>query len=103
MLASKHSIALFMALALGFLFPIAAMAQVDVTGELRGVVRDPSGAVVPGAQVELKDQATGITKDAKSDAEGAFQFFGLTFGKYQVSSKGYCSGIPDCSSQRRGH
>jgi len=85
MLASKHSIALFMALALGFLFPIAAMAQVTVTGEIHGVVKDPSGAVVPGAQIELKDQATGITKEAKSDAEGTFQFFNLPFGKYQVT------------------
>jgi hypothetical protein len=86
MLASKHSIALFMALALGILFPIAAMAQVTATGEIHGVVKDPSGAVVPGAQIELKDQATGITKNAQSDADGTFQFFSLTFGKYQVKA-----------------
>ncbi len=84
MLARKYRSVLFIALALGILFPISALAQVTVTGEIHGVVKDPSGAVVPGAQVELKDQATGITKEAVSDAEGTFQFFNLPFGKYQV-------------------
>jgi hypothetical protein len=84
MFSTKHSIVLAIAVAIGMMVPIAALAQVTVTGEIHGLVKDPSGAVVPGAQIELKDQATGITKEAKSDAEGSFQFFNLPFGKYQV-------------------
>jgi hypothetical protein len=82
----KHirRITILLALALAVLVPLVAMAQVTATGEIHGVVKDPSGAVVPGAQIQLKDQATGITKEAKSGAEGTFEFFNLAFGKYQL-------------------
>jgi hypothetical protein len=75
---------LTMALLLFGLMPLAAVAQVNTSGSISVVVKDPSGAVVPGAEIELKDQATGITKTVKTDTEGTFQFLSLNFGKYQV-------------------
>ncbi len=71
-------------LVLAGMVPAGAFAQVRSTGDIRGVITDPSGGVVPGADVELKDQATGITKTIKSEPDGTFQFFSLSFGKYQV-------------------
>lgn len=44
------------------------------TTSLRGVVKDPSGALVPGASVTLSDQSTGVTYHAVSDASGFYVF-----------------------------
>ena len=40
------------------------MAQSTVSGDLTGTVTDPSGAVVSGASVNLKSDATGATRTA---------------------------------------
>jgi hypothetical protein len=45
-------------LLLTLLPPVCAAQTVIVTGAIRGRVLDPSGAVVPSAQVELLEQAT---------------------------------------------
>ena len=44
-------------LAIGLLLPAAAFAQADA--RFTGVVLDPSGAVVPGATVAVKNERTG--------------------------------------------
>jgi hypothetical protein len=44
------------------------------TTSLRGVVKDPSGAVVPGASITLANPATGETYHAVSDAAGFYIF-----------------------------
>ncbi len=38
------------------------IAQNVVTGDVAGTVTDPSGAIVPGAKVELKSSETGFDK-----------------------------------------
>jgi hypothetical protein len=88
-------ITVLLALALAVLVPVAAVAQVRATGEIHGVVKDPSGAVIQAAQVELTDQATGITKTTKTGDDGTFVFFSLTFGKYQVkvTTPGFQTGV----------
>jgi hypothetical protein len=59
-------------------------AQVRTTGELHGVISDPSGNVVPAAQVDITDTATGLSKNTKSGADGSYLFLNLLPGKYQV-------------------
>ena len=44
------------------------MAQSLVSGDLTGTVTDPSGAVVPNAQVTAKNAATGATRSTTSNA-----------------------------------
>ena len=65
--------------------PAVASAQVRITGEISGIVSDPSGGVVPGATVQLKDDSTGITQDTVSNNAGAFQFANLNSGSYTVT------------------
>src|SRR5215203_2497838 len=60
-------------------------AQVGVTGTINGTVTDSSDAVVPGANVQLKDEGTGVTKDTVTDPSGAFEFRALNFGTYQLT------------------
>jgi hypothetical protein len=60
-------------------------AQTTTSGGLSGVVTDPTHAVVPDADVEIKDQAKGKTASTKTDHEGAYQFFFLAPGRYTLT------------------
>jgi hypothetical protein len=51
---------------------------------MRGVVFDPSGAVVPGAVVVLKGRDGALLREGAADAQGAFFFEGLAAGGYEV-------------------
>ena len=42
------------------------------SGELGGVVTDPSRAVVPDADVEIRDSAKGTTQSTKTDQQGVY-------------------------------
>jgi hypothetical protein len=70
----------------------AAMAfgQAANTSILKGVVTDPSGAAIPGANVTLSS-AGGFVKVASSDADGKFTVAGIPGGQYtiRVSSAGF--------------
>jgi hypothetical protein len=54
---------------------------------IKGYVRDSSGAVVPNAAVELRNTATNIAQQTKSDDSGFYQFLQLNPGKYEVSTE----------------
>jgi hypothetical protein len=51
---------------------------------LAGVVTDQSGAVVPDADVGVKDNAKGTTQSSKTGREGVYQFFFLAPGRYTL-------------------
>jgi len=55
------------------------------TGRIAGVVKDPLGAVVPGAKVEVKNLASDFTRTATTNPEGSFAFDGLAVGHYQTT------------------
>ncbi|HYM05843.1 MAG TPA: TonB-dependent receptor, partial [Terriglobales bacterium] len=50
-----------------------------------GLVTDPSGAVVPGAQVKLVDEQKGYSFAATSDSTGRYLFRSIPPGSYKVS------------------
>jgi hypothetical protein len=60
-------------------------AQTTTSGGLTGVVTDPSRAVVPGADVEIKDNAKGTTQSTKTDREGVYRFFFLAPETYTLT------------------
>jgi hypothetical protein len=60
-------------------------AQSIVTGAISGTVSDPSGAVLPDVAVTLTNTATGDTENAKTNANGVYQFPLLRPGNYSVS------------------
>src|SRR5579871_5389280 len=62
-----------------------AWAQTTTTGELSGLVTDPSGAVVPNAAVQLKSLDTGSVANGKTNGEGYYKFAYLQPGNYSVS------------------
>jgi hypothetical protein len=62
----------------------SAIAQTG-TGTLRGQVTDPSGAVVPNAQVAVTAPSS-PTKSAATDRSGLYQVANLPPGKYTVTA-----------------
>lgn len=56
-----------------------------------GTITDPAGAIVPNAQIELKDMATGKAYPSIADTFGQFSIAGLTPGRYEldVTSPGF--------------
>ena len=61
-----------------------ALAQYGA-GTILGVIADPTGAVVPGAKVTARNQATNETREFTSDASGSYQFRALPSGTYTVT------------------
>src|SRR5437868_13091627 len=64
---------------------LPSFAQVTATA-IHGLVRDPSGAVVPGAALKLRDTSTGIEKTTVSSADGVFAFGNLQPGSYNLTA-----------------
>ncbi|MFT4111131.1 carboxypeptidase regulatory-like domain-containing protein [Silvibacterium sp.] len=63
---------------------VSAFAQ-NATTSLRGVVKDPSGAVVPNATITLKNAATGYTTTATSNGTGEYQLQQIPPAKYTIT------------------
>src|ERR1700686_1981997 len=65
---------------------IFAQSQAN-TGAIEGVVADPAGRIVPGADVTLTNLGTNFTRVLKTDAEGRFRGLLLPLGPYKVTVK----------------
>lgn len=75
------STALFFAM----LVPAAGThAQSAALGGIGGEVRDTTGAIVPGAAVQLINTGTGATRTVTSNSEGHYEFQFLQPGTYEV-------------------
>lgn len=71
-----------------FLFAVAlscAHAFQSNSGTVTGTVTDPSGAVVPGATVELSNHVSGYTRTLKTDTSGQFRFYNVPFNPYRLT------------------
>src|SRR5215208_156393 len=75
---------IFAALLLVALAGHAAAAQ-TVVGRISGTVKDPSGAVVPGAGVTVTNAATNLERVVKTDEDGFYTVTNLPVGTYTVS------------------
>src|SRR6266699_2661418 len=68
------------------IFATAASAQVRTTGQIVGTVRDPTGAVIPDAEIQIRDVATGATAETKSARDGGFVFVAVQPGRYTLTA-----------------
>jgi hypothetical protein len=57
-----------------------------VTGDISGRVADTTGAVIPGASVEIRNIETGLLRTAVADAEGRYALRNLPPGSYSVTA-----------------
>ncbi len=81
---------LFRAAVIGCFALSAALAQ-TVGASLQGTVHDPSGAVLPGAEVEIRNVETGAARPLKADESGRWREPVLAPGEYElrVSAPGF--------------
>ena len=63
----------------------SAFAQAG-RGSISGLVTDPVGAVIPGAEVTLFHQATGVKQHTVTSAAGLYSFISLNPGVYQITA-----------------
>ena len=69
----------------GALLPLGltAFAQSRI-GTIQGTVKDPTGALVPNAQVTVTQPVTGYRQSTQTDAQGSFKLVNVPFNTYKV-------------------
>lgn len=72
----------------------AALAQVT-TATIFGTVKDETGAILPGANITIKNLDTGITRTMVTDDEGRYRAPNLALGTYEVTAAltGFQTGV----------
>src|SRR5712692_7316994 len=74
-----------LALCLALFVSVHMTAQVNTTATLTGIVADPQGAVIPGADVIAESVATKLQYEAATDATGTYRLLNLPPGVYNLS------------------
>jgi hypothetical protein len=72
------------ALAALLLLGVTLLAQSDL-GSISGFVKDPSGAMIPKAQVRVKNEATGTERSVTTNESGAYTVTNIPAGLYSIS------------------
>jgi len=85
--ARDKKIAVFVGvfLILFLIFTASVPVYSQATGAtLSGTISDPSGAVIPGAQVSIRNTATGLAKETIADSTGFYTLPNLPAGTYEI-------------------
>jgi hypothetical protein len=80
---------LFLALAVPGVFMLTSVqlhAQAD-TGSIQGTIKDQTGAVIPKAQVTLKNEGTNLAITMTAGGDGSYIFSPVKIGTYEVSAE----------------
>src|SRR5689334_8260318 len=64
----------------------AVLGQASYTAQVRGMVKDQSGALIAKATVTITNDATGITDTAHSDEHGLYILTGLRPAVYTIKA-----------------
>src|SRR5215468_10046501 len=65
---------------------ISAGTALAQNAQITGTLKDQSNAVLPGVTVTAKNEATGLTRTATTDANGQYRLAALTPGVYDVTT-----------------
>lgn len=85
-LQRSRSVFTLLSFALAVCILLTSQLRAQVAGAtLSGAVNDPSGAVVPNAQVSAKNTATGVARAATTDSAGFYSIPNLLPGAYEVT------------------
>src|ERR1035437_5316696 len=64
----------------------AGLIWAQTTASITGALKDSSGAVVPGANVTVKNLESGMTRTAVSDTSGNYTLPSLPVGQYEITA-----------------
>ena len=76
----------WLALSFLFMFGWVSCSHAQFSSNLQGVVADPTGAVVAGAHITLRNVQTGVTQTTTSGGGGDFHFVRVAPGSYEVTA-----------------
>jgi Carboxypeptidase regulatory-like domain len=79
------------------LFALPVRAQLGNSGSIEGMVKDQSGASVPGAKVEITNPVSSFHRETTTDTDGSFRFTNVPFNPYHliVTATGFGSVTQD--------
>ncbi len=66
--------------------PVALLAQTAQVGQITGMVKDQTGAVLPGVTVEAKHQEKGLARSTTTDSSGEFRMPSMPLGPYTITA-----------------
>lgn len=72
--------------ALSLALPLLFATAVANAAAVRGVVRTPRGPALPGARVTLAPPDTSQVFEARSGADGSYEFAGVTAGTWRIGA-----------------
>ena len=91
-----------------FALMVGSLAAQTFRGTILGTVTDPSGAVVSGAKVTIKNVNTGLERTTQTSADGSYSVPELPIGTYTVTvtQSGFQTAVTsnvvvDVSAERR--
>src|SRR4029077_11645103 len=89
--------AVFLSFSAGSLIAPAVAQTGGNSTSVVGVVTDPSGAVIPGAKVEIRNAVSGFQNSATTDANGHFAVSNVPYNTYHltVTAQGFASHVQD--------
>ncbi len=80
-----HKLAHVLGLLVILLMPLTVNAQVS-GGTVSGKVTDSTGALIPGAQVAIRNTATGVTTNLVANEDGLYRGANLLPGDYEITA-----------------
>ena len=79
------TVSLLFAFSFLYLDVTSSQSQPGQSGKINGKVTDPADYLIPGAQVTVRNEATGETRNVNTEKEGRFKIEALAPGRYVVS------------------
>jgi len=80
--ARSTAVSIFVVLAIGLSLP--AVGQTSANGTIRGYVKDPTGAVLPGTTITASSPAAPARATTVADDEGYYRLLELPPGEYEL-------------------
>src|ERR1700674_4116485 len=81
---SRKAVSAFLILGLSLIFA-AALSWAQSSGSIEGVVKDPSGAAMVGAVVEVSYPVSGFHRETATGSAGEFRFTNVPFNPYHLT------------------
>ena len=69
------------------LLSVSVLVAQTPSGSISGVVKDESGAVIPGATVVVTNVGTGVKRSVSTDSGGRYRAPGLDPGSYELEGR----------------